>query len=233
MLSLAETSDIIDRRDIAQIKTHTGIQMQADQTNFPRRLSDDLRQILDHAAGREIAVSEIVEILHGRGLNVLAILFALPFCTPIPLPGLSTPFGVILAFLGLRIALRQQPWLPKRMLARRIPYHTLTRIVKAAQAVAVRLEKILHPRMRFFNRWASFTLLNGLVIVTSALFLTLPLPIPFTNTFPAWSIVLLAAGMMEDDGLVITIGYLVAGAGWTYLFWIWWFGKLGLTHLGF
>lgn len=188
--------------------------------------------MLEQAAGRPLTIAQIIEILHGRGFDILVILLALPFCTPIPLPGLSTPFGLVLAFFGARIAVRQRPWLPRRLLQRQIPYATLAKIVTAALKVATRLERLLHPRLRFFNRWTSFGTLNGLVIMSSALLLMLPLPIPFTNTLPAWSIVLLAAGMMEDDGAVILAGYLMAGAAWSYIASIWWFGSLGLVHLG-
>jgi hypothetical protein len=199
----------------------------------PTRLSEDLRRILERAAGRSITLREIIEILHGRGFDVLVILLALPFCTPIPLPGLSTPFGLVLIFFGFRIALRQRPWLPSRLLDREIPYPTLLKIVKGALAVALRLEKWLHPRFRFFKNWNSFAFLNGLAITFSAFALMLPLPIPFTNTIPAWSILLLAAGMMEEDGAVIVAGYVMAALTWLYLFSLVWLGKVGLDWFGF
>ncbi|TAK09353.1 MAG: exopolysaccharide biosynthesis protein [Candidatus Manganitrophaceae bacterium] len=199
----------------------------------PTRLSEDLRRILKQADGKGVTVGQIIEILHGRGFDVLIILLTLPFCTPIPLPGLSTPFGLILMFFGLRIALRQRPWLPRRLLNMEIPYPTLTKLIKGALAVATRLEKILHPRLRFFKDWPSFNFLNGMSILISAFVLSLPLPIPFTNTLPAWSILLIAAGMMENDGAVIIAGYLMAGMTWLYLASLVWVGKAGLTWMGF
>jgi hypothetical protein len=198
----------------------------------PTTLSDDLRMILDHAAGKAISLGEIVGVLRGRGFDVLVIILALPFCQPIPLPGLSTPFGLALMFFGFRIALRQRPWLPAWILRRRISHETLTKLVKGALAVARRMEKVVHPRLRFFKNWPSFTFLNGLAIVSSSFLLMLPLPIPFSNTIPAWAIVLLAAGMMEEDGAVIVAGYFMAGAAWTYLATLWWLGEAGIDRLG-
>lgn len=180
-----------------------------------------------------MTLSEVLTVLHGRGLDVLVILMALPFCTPIPLPGLSTPFGLALMFLGLRIALRQRPWLPRRLLMREIPHKTLTRIIEAALTVSSRLERILHPRLQFFKHWTSFIFLNGLMIMSSAFILLLPIPVPFTNTFPALSIVLLAAGMIEEDGAAILAGYILAGGAWAYIFFLWWMGKVGIGWLGF
>ena len=198
----------------------------------PTTLSDDLRGLLDHAGGRALALGEIVEVLRGRGMDVLVVILVLPFCQPIPLPGLSTPFGIALMVFGFRIALRQRPWLPRWVLRREIAHDTLAKLVKGALAVALRMEKVVHPRMRFFKRWPSFTALNGLVIVSSAFLLTLPLPIPFSNMIPAWSILLLALGMMEEDGAVIVAGYFMAGAAWTYLATLWWLGEAGIDRLG-
>jgi len=53
-------------------------------------------------------------------------------------------------------------------------------------------------------------------MLTAALVLLLPLPIPFTNSFPAWAILLLAAGLLERDGLFILGGYVVFAAGVFY-----------------
>lgn len=191
-----------------------------------------MRTILGHAEGKALSFRDIIDVLRGRGFDVLVIILALPFCQPIPLPGLSTPFGLALMVFGFRIALRQRPWLPDWILRREISYETLTKLVTGALAVASRMERVVHPRLRFFNRWPSFTFLNGLVIVSSAFLLMLPLPIPFSNTIPAWSILLLAAGMMEEDGAVIVAGYLVAGAAWTYFATLWWLGEAEIERLG-
>ncbi len=198
----------------------------------PTKLSDDLQTILDRSEGRALALRQIIEILHGRGFDVLVIVLVLPFCQPIPLPGLSTPFGLALMFFGLRIALRQRPWLPNWLLRREISHDTLTKIIHGAVAVAKRLEKLIHPRLRFMKHWWSFNAINGLAIASSSFLLMLPLPIPFSNTIPAWSILLVALGMMEEDGAVITLGYLMAGAAWTYLASLWLLGEAGLNRLG-
>ncbi len=206
--------------------------MTQETDQHPTRLSDDLRAILGCAAGKALSLRQIVEVLRGRGFDVLVIILVLPFCQPIPLPGLSTPFGLALMFFGFRIALRQRPWLPDWLMRREISYETLHKIVTMTSAVAKRLEKVIHPRLRFVKSWWSFNALNGLAIASSAFLLMLPLPIPFSNTIPAWSIMLLALGMMEEDGAVIVLGYLMAGAAWTYLIALWMLGEAGLTRMG-
>jgi hypothetical protein len=46
----------------------------------------------------------------------LLLLIGLPFLTPVPLPGFSTPFGFLVLLIGARLALGRQPWLPKTIL---------------------------------------------------------------------------------------------------------------------
>ncbi len=202
--------------------------MKPDRDTLPPRLSDDLLLILKHAAGNSITLQQIIEILHGRAFNIILILMALPFCTPIPLLGLSTPFGFGLMVFGLRIALRKRPWLPQRLLTRQISHLTLQRIIGVAMKAAFYMEKVLHPRLKFFHRWASFSVFNGLMIALDAFFLMLPLPIPFTNMLPALSVVILAAGMMEEDGAAIVAGYFIGIATWVYFIFLWWVGKAGV-----
>jgi hypothetical protein len=43
------------------------------------------------------------------------------------------------------------------------------------------------------------------------------LPIPFTNSIPAWAVLLLAIGMMEKDGLFVLFGHLTALFTWVFI----------------
>jgi hypothetical protein len=59
-----------------------------------------------------MTVDQLQTGLRGRGVAMLLLLLALPFCV-IPIPGLSIPFGIAVLLIGIRIAFRQKPWLPK------------------------------------------------------------------------------------------------------------------------
>jgi hypothetical protein len=50
-------------------------------------------------------------------------------------------------------------------------------------------------------------------MLAAALILLLPLPVPFTNAFPAWVVLLVAGGLLERDGGAILAGYLVGAGG--------------------
>ena len=82
----------------------------------PRKLSDELAMILREFEVETVTLCEVLALMHGRGYVLLVMLLALPFCTPIPLPGVSTPFGLIITIIGARLALGAKPWLPARLL---------------------------------------------------------------------------------------------------------------------
>ena len=63
-------------------------------------------------------------------------------------------------------------------------------------------------------------LLHALLILFLALLLALPLPSPpffGSNALPSYAIILLAISMMEEDGMVIWLGYVATIASAIYL----------------
>ena len=47
-----------------------------------------------------MTVDELQAALKGRGVAMLLLLLALPFCL-VPVPGLSTPFGIAVLLIGI------------------------------------------------------------------------------------------------------------------------------------
>ena len=128
------------------------------------------------------------------------------------MPGVSTPFGLAVAVIALQLAFGRLPWLPRRLLDRQLPAGFFTKVIAVTAGAVKFLERALRSRLLGVTgaRW-----LNGLhlcFVVVAGLLLALPMPIPFTNTFPAWTVLLLAAGLMERDGLFVIAGYAVLGA---------------------
>ena len=80
-------------------------------TNPPRKLSEELADLRNRSALGALTLREVIYTLGGRAYTLLVLLLALPFITPIPLPGLSTPFGLAIALIALRLTLGQRPWL--------------------------------------------------------------------------------------------------------------------------
>lgn len=184
-------------------------------TPVPPRFSQELRGLAQQFADRPARLSEILAATQGRGYYLLLLLIGLPFLTPIPLPGFSTPFGLIVLVIGARLALGQRPWLPQKLLQRELPARFIARVLATASWAVRWLEFLLRPRLDFLHEQWIYRRIAGTLIMLSGLLLLLPIPIPLTNSFPALTVVLLAAGAMERDGLFFLAGcatFLVAVA---------------------
>jgi len=169
------------------------------------RLSEDLSALLSE--GRPMTLGDIEARLRGRGFALIIMLLSVPFLIP-NIPGLSTPFGAAIALMGLRIAVGRKPWLPQFVLRKELSWNRLEKIIGVLLKISLRMEKIVRPRMHFLQGPWMLNLI-GVGIGIGGFFLLLPFPFPLSNTFPAFSILLLAAGMMERDGLVVLAGYLM------------------------
>ncbi len=183
---------------------------------IPRKLSEELAELREHVGSRAVTLREVIYRLRGRAYSVLLILLCLPFTQPIPLPGLSTPIGLAIAFIAMRLALGQRPWLPKKLQRKVLPAGFFAKVFAVAAWVLRLLESFLRPRWPLICANRSALQVHALFMLIAALVLLLPLPIPFSNTFPGWTILLLAAGMLERDGLFILLGYLTFALGTLY-----------------
>lgn len=150
---------------------------------------------------RPVCLGEILEATQGRGYYLLLLLITLPFVGPIPLPGFSIPFGLTVTLVGTRLALDQKPWLPRRLLQREMPAHSLSKWLGAVSRIMRGLEFFLRPRLLFVPNHAVFRRTAGLLIALSGLMLMLPFPLPFSNSLPAWTVILLSAGALGRDGV--------------------------------
>ncbi len=105
--------------------------------------SQELRDLAERFAERPARFGEILDATKGRGFHLLLVLIALPFLTPIPLPGFSVPFGLAVAVIGARMALGQRPWLPQKLLERELPPGFLLKVLDTAGRALKILERFL------------------------------------------------------------------------------------------
>ena len=129
--------------------------------------SQELRELAAQFAERPVRLGEILEASQGRGFNLLLLLIALPFLTPIPLPGFSLPFGLVVAVIGARLALGQKPWLPQKLLTHELPPRLFSKLLKAASRVVKWLEFFLRPRLFWMNDHIVFRRVAGALIVAA------------------------------------------------------------------
>lgn len=172
---------------------------------------DSLKQLLDLTkTSTTIKIGQIFEVLAHKGYPTLLIIFSIPFCMPIQIPGFSTPFGIVLCFIGLRIAFAKHPWWPEWILEKSFSSKSLEKLISKMMKVVQVMQKVLRPRLVVLAKDPILHRLHGLLIFILAILLSLPLPIPMTNMLAALPILALGLGLLEDDGVAIIVGYFLA-----------------------
>jgi hypothetical protein len=121
--------------------------------------------------------------------------------------------------LAVRLALGLSPRLPTFIGARSLKPETFRKVVRGSLKTLRFIEKIVRPRRTLWLTRRAARIGNALLLAGLGLVLALPLPpiILFSNSLPALAIILVAASMMEEDGLTIWAGYLMSLGAVAYL----------------
>lgn len=169
-----------------------------------------LSQLLTDAAEGDtvfITVGELLHRLSARGLAPVVLAMGLLNLVTI-IPGSSTVMGLPLVFLGISLMSGARSlWLPVRIRDRAFDRVKLKTMIDRVIPYVQRLERLAHPRY-----WPGFDgvidrMYGGFVFLLA---LCISLPIPFGNTMPAISIVLVSLGFMARDGLWVVAGIFFA-----------------------
>jgi hypothetical protein len=155
---------------------------------------------------KPMTLGSLVERFGTRSHLMATLFLCVPFLQPIPTVGLSTIFGAAIITITVAYALGKPPFIPQRFRERAIPTG-MTRTICEKGAVMFRwLERFVKPRGHILrSRWSR--VVASAVMVVCALLLALPIPLPASNTIPTVPIVLLALGLLEEDGYVVAAGY--------------------------
>lgn len=182
------------------------------------RLLKALDLIEEKSALEGLTIGEITVLLGEMGHGILILLLCIFFLQPIPLPGISTPIGIIIITSATLQFLNKAPWIPRRYRHRVIPHRVLKKMLRVARRIWSFLEKWMHPRLLFLTQSPGFRFLNWLLLIISGLLLGLPLPIPFSNTLPALVILSLIFAQLEEDGFLVLFGYLLGSLMFLFFF---------------
>lgn len=168
--------------------------------NHRENLSAVLGQLLSRErAEHRLTLGEVFERIGDRGFGLLLIILSLPSALPVPAPGYSTPFGILIAVLALQmLAGRKSPWLPPRAARTELHGKFLDGMLSFFTKFFGKVEFLIRPRLRWVGSRGGLAFLGVLVLLMACLMI---LPIPLTNTFPAFVIFLTGIGLTEEDGL--------------------------------
>jgi hypothetical protein len=169
------------------------------------KLSAELLRLSVICEEENVTFSRLIRALRSRGHALITLFLSFPFLLPVPLPGLSVIFGLLIALCGVRISFQGRPWIPRKWRKKRIPGTVLAKVFRAGRKVMLFLEKFIRPRQVKWARHREMIRFSGWMIAILGVLLSLPYP-PGTNFPPASAIILLSIGLLEEDVLFLFLG---------------------------
>lgn len=157
------------------------------------------------SAKKEVTLNEILEIAGERTFGFLFVLLALPSALPIPAPGYSTPFGIVMFLLAAQLIVgSEQPWLPESFRKRGFERKTVQGFIRKGMPWLQRIETVARPRLTPVCTSRTGRLVLGAFIALMSI--SMMIPIPLTNTLPAIGIFVTGFGLLDDDGAISLAG---------------------------
>ncbi|MGG6294609.1 exopolysaccharide biosynthesis protein [Leptolyngbya sp. AN02str] len=177
------------------------------------KLSTELeRHFFAETTPQRVTLNDILTLAGERTFGFLFVLLSLPSALPIPAPGYSVPFGVVMLVLALQlIAGRTKPWLPERFKQYPIELKQVQGVLKAGLPWLRRIEALTRPRLTWVCVGRSGRLIMGVAITLMSI--SMMIPIPLTNTLPAMGIFITGFGLLDDDGFISLSGLVVCLMG--------------------
>jgi hypothetical protein len=162
-------------------------------------------QVLRSFAARtekSVSLGELMAATGSRVHGLALLLLVLPETLPLPLPSISPILAVPLFLISLHLMVFGEGSLwPSRLDAIRIRRSAVAATVRYVAPILEWLESMSRPRWSILVRHER---LIGLACVY--LSLVLFLPVPFVNAPPAICLALIAFGLVQRDGVIISLG---------------------------
>lgn len=170
------------------------------------RLSVELQRFFfDEERPAKVTLAEILELAGERTFGFLFVMLALPSALPIPAPGYSVPFGILLFLLAVQlVAGSTTPWFPEGFRKRSVELSQVQGVLKAGLPWLRRIEAISRPRLTYVCTSMPGRMVIGVAIALMSI--SMMVPIPLTNTLPAIGIFVTGFGLLDDDGAISLAG---------------------------
>ncbi|WP_424100777.1 exopolysaccharide biosynthesis protein [Moorena producens] len=177
------------------------------------KLSVELqRYFFEEEQEPQVRLADILTLAGERIFGFIFVILSLPSALPVPAPGYSIPFGIVILLLAIQLIVgAKRPWLPKKIMNGKMKLETVQGFLKIGLPWLRRIEAVTRPRLTYIC-----TSLPGRIFMGSAIALmsiSMMIPIPGTNTVPAMGIFITGFGLTEDDGAISLAGLVVCLIG--------------------
>lgn len=171
------------------------------------RTSEILRGLLDNNKEKNFTVQKILASLGPTSFGTSLMAFSIPEVLPIPVPGVSAIVAIPTGIISAQMALgKKEITLPKWFLKRSVPRKPLAAAIRSILPVLERLERAVKPRMKWMTSGAARKFLGMFILLLAV---AMALPVPGTNMPLAIAVFVIALGLVERDGAMITAGILI------------------------
>ena len=163
-----------------------------------------LQEIIRQVPAEHVTVGWLTSTFPRHSFGVVMLWLGLLAMTPVG----STVPGLILVVMAVQLIVgRAEPVFPHFILTRRLPTKQLLWLGDRAIHVLKYLEKAVHPRWPMTFEVAKRAIGVMVLLLTIVLLLT---PVPLSNVAPAMVISLISLAYIEEDGLLLSVGFLAA-----------------------
>ncbi len=168
-----------------------------------------LERCAERARQAPLALGEVLDSIEEAAYAFICIILTLPFMQPISLGPLSTVGGLTFAALGWQLLRgHATPVLPEKV--RRITMNQKTWAVLIGICLKILgwCRRITKPRYQGWVSGAKGRQVGGLTVITGGLLMAIPFfGIPFNNQLPAFAILFVCIGELEQDGMMVFIAF--------------------------
>lgn len=166
------------------------------------------------ARDTELTLGEMFDSLGKSTFSLIAIVLTLPFLQPISLGPLSTVGGMTFAALGWQLYRGYPVPILSEKIRRTVPnQRTWNILIRVCLTIVRWCQKFSRPRYTSWVSGVKGQRAGGLTILIAGLLMAIPFfGIPLNNLLPALAILFVCLGELEQDGLMVFIGF-----GWLVL----------------
>ena len=177
------------------------------------KLSVELQQyFFNEKRTPQVTLRDIIDLAGERIFGFLFVILSLPSALPIPAPGYSIPFGILLFLLAVQLIIGSTtPWLPQSWLNNTISLKKVQGILNSGIPWLRKIELISRPRLSYICTSIIGRIVVGCAIALMAI--SMMIPIPGTNTLPAIGIFVTGFGLLDDDGFISLVGLVLCLMG--------------------
>ena len=172
-------------------------------------LSALIESVLNDADSGSVRLGDLIDRTAERGFGVLLVILGTQMLIPFLPPGSSTIVGPIYAAFAVQM-LRgaRRPWVPQRFRDHVLSAQTVQALRRRGVPWIRRAERWSRPRGFWLGERLTLRVVGVMVFIMGIILLS---PLPFLNTLPAISVMLLGTALINQDLLFMVAGVMTGG----------------------